>query len=43
MIYTVLWLPNAEEELAAIWMNAMDRGAVTATSFAIDQQLRSDP
>jgi hypothetical protein len=29
--------------LAAIWISAADRGAVTTASHTIDQQLRVDP
>jgi hypothetical protein len=43
MNYTVLWVPAAEQELAAIWMSAPDRNAVTAAAHAIDARLRTDP
>lgn len=31
MNYTVIWTPDAEAELAAAWMAATDREAVTQT------------
>ncbi len=37
--YTVLWTPTAEQELAAIWMDAPDRGAVTSAASSIDALL----
>ena len=43
MKYTVLWTPAAEEELAAIWIDAGDRSAVTSAAAAIDNLLSSDP
>jgi hypothetical protein len=43
MNYTVLWDPDAEQALADIWMNASDRGDVTAAADQIDRVLRIDP
>jgi plasmid stabilization system protein ParE len=43
MTYTVDWLPDAEEELAAIWLAASDRGAVTGAAHRIDLRLRDNP
>jgi hypothetical protein len=43
MKYTVIWVPDAEQELAAIWMAAADPDAVTAAAHLIDQCLRRDP
>jgi plasmid stabilization system protein ParE len=40
--YTVTWLPNAEQELAAIWTAATDRNAVARASQRIDDQLEQD-
>jgi hypothetical protein len=42
MNYTVVWVPSAEQELAALWMAAADRDAVTRAAHEIDQQLRTD-
>ncbi len=42
MTYTVHWLPNAEQELAAIWTAAPDRDAVTQAAFSIDQRLEAN-
>lgn len=43
MNYSVIWLPNAEEELAALWLNASDRGAITKAAAALDELLARDP
>jgi plasmid stabilization system protein ParE len=43
MNYSVIWLPNAEQELAALWLNASDRGAITRAAAALDQLLARDP
>jgi plasmid stabilization system protein ParE len=43
MIFTVLWTPDAEQELAAVWLSAEDRNAVTSAAHGIDALLRVDP
>jgi hypothetical protein len=43
MFYTVEWAYNAEMELAAIWLRAANRQAVTPAQAAIDRLLRVDP
>jgi plasmid stabilization system protein ParE len=43
MNYSVNWLPNAEQELAALWLNSSDRDAITSASSVIDQLLVRDP
>jgi hypothetical protein len=43
MKYTVVWVPTAEQELAALWMDAANRAAVTRASHAIDRLLGRDP
>lgn len=43
MNYTVLWLPDAENELAAVWMASADRDAVTTASAELDRRLTDDP
>lgn len=43
MNYTVLWLPGAENELAAVWMASADREAVTTASAELDRRLTEDP
>ena len=43
MKYAVIWLPDAEQELAAIWLAATDRRVVTRTAYTIDSLLRHDP
>ena len=43
MKYQVRWIPEAEEELAAVWLEAVDRSAVTAAADQIDRWLASAP
>lgn len=43
MTYTVVWLPPALQALAAIWVAATDRNAVTRASNNIDRALGTDP
>lgn len=43
MNYTVIWLPDAERELAALWLNAPNRVIVTKAAAVIDQMLERDP
>jgi plasmid stabilization system protein ParE len=43
MTYTVLWVPKAEQDLATLWTNAIDRDAVTRAANEIDNRLRTDP
>ena len=43
MIYTVSWTEAALQMLAAIWLAALDRNAITIASDAIDAELRVDP
>jgi hypothetical protein len=43
MNFTVIWVTKAEQELAALWLAATDRAAVTQAAHEIDQRLRSDP
>jgi plasmid stabilization system protein ParE len=43
MRFTVTWHPAAEQELAAIWIGATDRRAVTQAAHIIDQLLSSGP
>lgn len=40
--YTVVWVESAHDELAALWLKASDRNAVTAAAHAIDQELGED-
>jgi plasmid stabilization system protein ParE len=41
--YTVEWLPQAEDELADIWLRAADRAAVTTAQAQVDRLLARDP
>jgi hypothetical protein len=43
MKYSVRWLPAAEQELAALWMAADRRAAVTQAANLIDQDLSKSP
>ena len=43
MNYSVTWTPGAEQELAAVWLAAADRNAVTQASYRLDQDLAQDP
>ena len=39
MNFTVTWLPDAENELAEIWLTSTDRNAVTKSAAEIDRLL----
>jgi len=43
MTYTVLWKPAAEQQLARLWTEATNRGAVAAAADQIDALLARDP
>ncbi|MBV9123918.1 MAG: hypothetical protein JO112_11220 [Planctomycetes bacterium] len=43
MKFTVLWKPSKEQNLAAIWMGAQDRNAVTSAAHTIDKLLSRNP
>jgi hypothetical protein len=43
MKYTVLWQPGAEQQLAEVWVEALDRPAATRAADAIDVRLGQDP
>jgi hypothetical protein len=43
MKYIVVWLKSAQDLLAEIWLNAMDRQEIADSADAIDRQLRADP
>jgi plasmid stabilization system protein ParE len=43
MNFSVDWLPEAEDQLTALWTAASDRAAVTAAARRIDQMLGHDP
>lgn len=43
MNYTVIYLPAAEEELAALWLDSNRRAAVTRAVHLLDEDLRKDP
>jgi hypothetical protein len=43
MKYTVIWKPSAEEELARLWVNALDRQAVATAADTMDALLQEDP
>jgi hypothetical protein len=41
--YTIIWIPPAEQALAAVWLAAADRNAVTWAVTAIDLALAHSP
>lgn len=41
--YTVLWHNEATNELAEIWVESLDRNALTYATNAIDRQLATAP
>jgi hypothetical protein len=43
MSFSVIWLPEAEDELARIWLDASDRAAVATAANTLDHQLEQDP
>jgi hypothetical protein len=43
MNYTVLWTPAAEGDLAAVWLKANDRKAITSAADTIEWFLRQNP
>jgi hypothetical protein len=43
MTYTIRWAANAERLLAALWLAAEDRSAVTRASAEIDRVLSRTP
>lgn len=43
MNYRVVWPKETLDELAAAWLSAADRNAVTAASNQLDQDLAHDP
>ncbi len=42
MTFTVVWTRPAENELAAVWLAAADRAAVTAAAARMDAELARD-
>ena len=43
MKYSVQWKPNAEQQLAQLWVDADDRDAVTAAADAVESAMQRDP
>jgi plasmid stabilization system protein ParE len=43
MIFTVTWEPDAEDELARIWLQYPNKNAIAAASDRMDTALRVDP
>ena len=43
MNFSVVWMQGAQQDLAAIWMAATDRNAVTRASHQIDLSLAISP
>ncbi len=42
-MFNVVWTPVAEQQLAAAWLAAVDRSAVTTAAQAADRDLGRDP
>ena len=43
MKYEVVWTTSAESDLANVWLDAVDRSAVSLAADEIDQELASTP
>jgi hypothetical protein len=43
MKYSVTWKADAENELAEVWLRALDRPSVTRAGDEIDRLLAADP
>ncbi len=43
MIFTVVWIPDAEQRLADAWLQSSDRKAIVNSTNRIDKGLRIDP
>jgi len=43
MNHTVIWLASAEQELAALWVDAVNREAITRATHQIDELLGKNP
>jgi hypothetical protein len=43
MKFTVIWRPEAEEELAQLWVDASDRNAIARAAISFDAALRRAP
>jgi mRNA-degrading endonuclease RelE of RelBE toxin-antitoxin system len=43
MRYSVRWKPNAEQQLAQIWLDATDRPVITKAAHEIDRRLQENP
>jgi hypothetical protein len=43
MRYTLVWIPDADDELARIWTDAADKRAVTDATNQIERILKRQP
>ena len=43
MIYTVIWRPEAEDDLARLWNKATDRRAVARAADSFEAAVRRNP
>lgn len=43
MNFTVIWTPEAEQQLAAVWLAAADQSAVSRAAHAIERDLARNP
>ena len=43
MTYTVVWIPKAQDDLTAIWLNAADRATISKAANSLDRELTQNP
>jgi hypothetical protein len=43
MIFTVVWQPDSQNDLANLWITANDRAALTSAADTIERLLRQNP
>ena len=43
MTYTVVWIPKAQDDLTAIWLNAADRATISKAAKSLDRELTQNP
>ena len=42
-MFSIVWTPDAENDLAAVWLAAADRAAVTEAARDVELDLQRDP
>lgn len=43
MMYTVVWVAKAEQQLAQLWLDATTRNAITRAAHIVEAMLAVDP